>query len=109
MNVHSPTPRASSAIGFPRVLDISQQQTITEKIDSVERQVQIIRSMIQTPDLCTEILNKLAEAETSLNKVSLTVLKMHVETCVPGGIDEGEEEGRNRLAELVDIFDRFAK
>jgi hypothetical protein len=28
---------------------------------------------------------------------------------VPGGVKTSEEEGRNRLSELVDIFDRFAK
>jgi DNA-binding FrmR family transcriptional regulator len=65
--------------------------------------------MIQEPDLCAAILQQLAQAESSLSKVSLTVLKMHVETCVPGGVRTSDEEGRNRLSELVDIFDRFAK
>lgn len=91
------------------MLDTGHQQTISEKIDRVEQQVRVIRDMIQKPDLCGEILRHLAEAEASLNQVSLTVLKIHVETCVPGGMHTSEEEGRNRLSELVDIFDRFAK
>ena len=91
------------------MLDTGQQQAIIDKIDLVEQQVRIIRGMIQKPELCSEILGRLAEAESSLNGVSLTVLKMHVGTCVPAGMDKSEEEGRNRLAELVDIFDRFAK
>jgi len=65
--------------------------------------------MIQEPELCADILTQLAQAEGSLNKVSLTILKMHVETCVPGGVSTSDEEGKNRLSELVDIFDRFAK
>ena len=65
--------------------------------------------MIQEPELCADILTQLAQAEASLNKVSLTILKMHVETCVPGGVSTSDEEGKNRLSELVDIFDRFAK
>jgi DNA-binding FrmR family transcriptional regulator len=91
------------------VLDTDQQQIVVAKINRVEQQVRIIRKMIQEPDLCAAILQQLAQAESSLNKVSLTVLKMHVETCVPGGVQTSEEEGRNRLSELVDIFDRFAK
>jgi DNA-binding FrmR family transcriptional regulator len=91
------------------VLNTDQQQTVIAKINRVEQQVRLIRKMIQEPELCAAILQQLAQAETSLNKVSLTVLKMHVETCVPTGVKSSAEEGRNRLSELVDIFDRFAK
>ena len=91
------------------MLDSAQQQVIVAKLGRVEQQVRIIRKMIQEPELCADILQQLAQAEAGLNKVSLTILKMHVETCVPGGVSTSEEEGRSRLSELVDIFDRFAK
>lgn len=91
------------------VLDSAQQQTIVAKLGRVEQQVRVIRKMIQEPELCADILQQLSQAEANLNKVSLTILKMHVETCVPGGVNASEEEGRSRLTELVDIFDRFAK
>lgn len=91
------------------MLTPDQQQTVVAKINRVEQQVRTIRTMIQQPELCGTVLQQLAQAESQLNKVSLTVLKMHVETCVPEGVRTSEEEGRNRLAELVDIFDRFAK
>jgi DNA-binding FrmR family transcriptional regulator len=44
-----------------------------------------------------------------LNRISLAVLRYHVERCVPEGILKGEPEKTKRLSELVDIFDRFAK
>ena len=46
---------------------------------------------------------------TRLNRISLAVFRFHVETCVPQGVAKGEPERTQRLAELVDIFDRFAK
>lgn len=91
------------------MLDSAQQQVVVGKLGRVEQQVRVIRKMIQEPQLCAEILQQLAQAEASLNKVSLTILKMHVETCVPTGVNTSDEEGKNRLSELVDIFDRFAK
>lgn len=91
------------------VLDPEQQETISARLARVEQQIRVIRKMIQEPEVCADILNQLAQAEAALSKVGTTVLKMHVETCVPKGVAAGEDEGRNRLAELVDIFDRFAK
>ena len=65
--------------------------------------------MIEEPRLCVEILQQLAAAEAALNRISVAVLRCHVERCVPDGLDRGEAERTRRLNELVDIFDRFAK
>jgi len=56
-----------------------------------------------------EILQQLSAAEAALNRISLAVFKFHVERCVPDGLVKGEPEKSKQLAELVDIFDRFAK
>jgi DNA-binding FrmR family transcriptional regulator len=37
------------------------------------------------------------------------VLKVHVEKCVPAAAAEGAETQAKALAELIDIFDRFAR
>lgn len=91
------------------MLDSSQQQIIVAKLGRVEQQVRAIRKMIQEPELCADILKELAQAEAGLGKVTAAILKMHVETCVPAGVNNSDDEGRRRLTELVDIFDRFAK
>jgi DNA-binding FrmR family transcriptional regulator len=91
------------------MLDAQQQQTIVTRLNRVEGQIRGIRRMVQEPRLCVEILQQLAAAEAAMNRISLAVLKFHVERCVPDGIDRGEPERTKRLSELVDIFDRFAK
>jgi DNA-binding FrmR family transcriptional regulator len=65
--------------------------------------------MVEEPRLCVEILQQLAAAEAALNRISLSIFKHHVVSCVPEGISQGEPEARKRLTELVDIFDRFSK
>jgi DNA-binding FrmR family transcriptional regulator len=91
------------------VLDELHQQMLVTRLNRVEGQIRGIRRMVQEPRICLDILQQLAAAEAALNRISLAVLKYHVETCVPQGIAEGEPEQSRRLAELVDIFDRFAK
>jgi len=51
----------------------------------------------------------LAAAEAALNRISLAIFKYHVDNCVTEGLVKGDVERRKQLAELVDIFDRFAK
>jgi CsoR family transcriptional regulator, copper-sensing transcriptional repressor len=90
-------------------LDPEQQQALVTRLNRIEGQVRGIRRMVQEPRLCVEILQQLSAAEAALNRISLAVFKFHVEKCVPDGLGKGEPERSQRLAELVDIFDRFSK
>ncbi len=90
------------------MLDEAQQQAIVTRLNRIEGQVRGIRRMVQEPRLCVEILQQLSAAEAALNRISVAVFRFHVETCVPQGIAKGEPDSSQRLAELVDIFDRFA-
>src|SRR5215471_18421089 len=91
------------------MLDEAQQQAIVTRLNRIEGQVRGIRRMVQEPRLCVEILQQLAAAEAALNRISLAVFRFHVEKCVPEGITKGDPEATERLSELVDIFDRFAR
>ena len=91
------------------MLDPDQQRAIVTRLNRIEGQIRGIRRMVQEPRLCVEILQQLAAAEAAMNRISLAVLKFHVKKCVPEGVEQGEPERTKRLAELVDIFDRFAR
>lgn len=91
------------------MLDEAHQKDIVNRLNRIEGQIRGIRRMVQEPRLCVEILQQLAAAEAALGRTSLTIFRYHVERCVPDGIAHGGTEQRKRLAELVDIFDRFSK
>ena len=91
------------------MLDEAQQQAIVTRLNRIEGQVRGIRRMVQEPRLCVEILQQLSAAEAALNRISLAVFRFHVERCVPEGIAKGDPDRTQRLSELVDIFDRFAR
>jgi DNA-binding FrmR family transcriptional regulator len=91
------------------MIDTAQQQALVTRLNRVEGQVRGIRKMVQEPRRCVEILQQLAAAEAALSRVSLAIVKHHVETCVPQGVEQGDPERSKRLTELVEIFDRFTK
>src|SRR3954451_6621980 len=94
---------------YRSMLDDTQQQSIVTRLNRVEGQIRGIRRMVQEPRLCIELLQQLSAAEAALNRISLAVFKFRVERCVPDGVAQGDPEKTRRLAELVDIFDRFTK
>jgi len=91
------------------MLEASEQQALVTRLNRIEGQVRGIRRMIEEPRLCVEILQQLAAAEAALNRISLAIVKYHVERCLPSDIEQGEAQRTKSLAELVDIFDRFTK
>ena len=91
------------------MLTREMQQSMTARLNRVEGQLRGIRRMVQEPRLCIEILQQLAAAEAALNRVSLEVFRFHVDVCVPNDIAADDGVKAQRLAELVEIFERFTK
>ena len=91
------------------MLGTAEQQSLVTRLNRIEGQIRGIRRMVQEPRLCVEILQQLAAAEAALNRISLAIFRYHVDNCVNDGLSKGDVERRKQLAELVDIFDRFAK
>ena len=91
------------------MLDDTQQQSLVTRLNRIEGQIRGIRRMVQEPRVCVDILQQLAAAEAALNRISLAIMRFHVEKCVPDGINKGDPDRTQRLSELIDIFDRFAK
>jgi DNA-binding FrmR family transcriptional regulator len=89
-------------------VDVSTQQNLVARLNRVEGQLGGIRRMIQEPRHCVDILQQIKAAQAALNRVSLSVFKFHVSTCVPQEIESGDLERVKSLSELTDIFDRFS-
>ena len=90
-------------------LDLDHQRDVLARLKRIEGQLRGIRKMIEEPRLCIAILQQLAAAEAAIARVSHVILKFHVEKCVPHSAAQGSDEHAERLAELVDIVDRFSR
>jgi DNA-binding FrmR family transcriptional regulator len=91
------------------MLTKEMQQSMTARLNRVEGQLRGIRRMVEEPRLCIEILQQLSAAEAALNRVSLEVFRFHVDICLAADLERGDDVKQARLAELVEIFDRFTK
>ena len=91
------------------MLGKTQREVLVARLNRAEGQLRGIRRMIQEPRPCIELLQQLAAAESALGRISHSVFKFHVESCIPDGMSKGKAEQQKQLKELIDIFDRHAR
>jgi DNA-binding FrmR family transcriptional regulator len=86
-----------------------ESQDLITRLNRIEGQIRGIRRMVQEARPCIEVLQQVSAAEAALSRISLAVIRHHVDNCVGQAFAQGDSDGREQLTELVNIFDRFAK
>ena len=77
------------------------------RMKRIAGQIGGIQRMIDDERYCVDILLQIAAARAALTKVGKTLLAGHVETCVVDAVAKGGKARREKLDELLDVFDRY--
>lgn len=86
-----------------------QRKKVTTRLRRIEGQVAGIRRMVEEQAYCVDILTQIAAAQAALGQAGNVVLAQHIESCVADAFESGDEtERRKKIAELMDIFARYA-
>lgn len=86
----------------------SRQKDCISRLSRIEGQVRGITRMITDERYCIDILTQLRAIKSALNKVESEVLKDHTDHCVVEAIESGDaNEQKEKLTELVDLFERY--
>jgi DNA-binding FrmR family transcriptional regulator len=82
-----------------------RKDAIGKRLRRVEGQVRGVQRMVQQEQYCIDILTQVAAIQSALHKVSVEILRDHINGCVREGIagDGGDE----LTTELVNVVDRF--
>jgi DNA-binding FrmR family transcriptional regulator len=86
--------------------EVTQQECIT-RLNKVEGQIKGIKKMVEKPKYCIDIINQITATKRALEKISLIIMKRHVETCVTQAIKV--ENGKEKIDELMNTIYRFIK
>ena len=88
---------------------MKSQRTIT-RLRRIEGQVRGITKMLEEGRYCIDILHQRQAVKAALARAESEILKDHASHCVEDAIRSGNgEEQRNKVAELVDLFDKLKR
>jgi DNA-binding FrmR family transcriptional regulator len=79
------------------------------KLKTVKGQIEGILKMIEEDRYCVDISTQILSAIALLKKANIDVLNSHIRTCVKEAILEGEEQGDEKIKEIISIIDKYIK
>lgn len=85
------------------------KQKAAQKLKTVRGQIDGIIKMIEEDRYCVDISTQILSAIGLLKKSNIDVLNSHIRSCVKDAILEGEEEGEEKIDEIIMIIDKYIK
>ena len=88
----------------------SDKKKMVTRLKRIEGQIGGIHRMIEDETYCVDVLHQFSAVQGALSKAAQLILEAHLETCVARAAASGsEEEAKEKLRELVDVFGRFGR
>lgn len=80
------------------------KQDALKRLAYIEGHLRGIRKMVEEDQYCVDILKQTYAVQRALEKFGSTLLRGHLNSCVPEGIREGRaEQVIDELSELYDL------
>ncbi len=85
------------------------KQNAAKKLKTARGQIDGIIKMIENDRYCIDISTQILSAIGLLKKANIDVLNDHIRSCVTTAILEGEEEGEEKIEEIIRVIDKYIK
>ena len=85
------------------------KETSLRKLKTARGQIDGIIRMIEEDRYCVDISTQILSIIGLLKKANIDVLNGHIRTCVADAILEGEEQGEEKINEIITIIDKYIK
>jgi len=80
----------------------AEKNDTLRRLATIEGHLRGIRKMVEDDAYCVDILKQTRAVKRALDKLDQSLLRSHLETCVPEGIRDGREA--QVIRELEDLF-----
>jgi len=87
-----------------------KNQNALARLKTIEGHVRGIEKMIENGDYCIDVIRQIQAVQSALNKVSITVLDGHLNSCLVTAIRGDDVKERERvLNEIAEIYETATK
>lgn len=85
----------------------ADQAQITRLLKTARGQIDGILKMVEEDRYCMDISNQLMATEAMIRKTNKEILRAHMKGCIADAL--AENNGDDKVDELIELIDKFAK
>ncbi|WP_240662974.1 metal-sensing transcriptional repressor [Acidilutibacter cellobiosedens] len=86
-----------------------EKQAAMNLLKTARGQLDGIVKMIEDDRYCVDISKQILSAMALLKKANIDILDQHIRHCVRTAILEGEEQGDQKIDEIINIIEKYMK
>lgn len=79
------------------------------KLKTARGQMDGIIKMLEEDRYCVDISTQILSVIGLLKKANIDILNSHIRSCVATAILESEDEGEEKIEEIINIIDKYIK
>ena len=79
------------------------------KLKTARGQMDGIIKMLEDDRYCVDISTQILSVIGLLKKANIDILNSHIKSCVSTAILESEEQGEEKINEIINIIDKYIK
>lgn len=85
------------------------QMKALNKLKTARGQMDGIIKMLEDDRYCVDISTQILSVLSLLKKANIDILNSHIRSCVANAILEGEDEGDEKIEEIINVIDKYIK
>lgn len=79
------------------------------KLKTARGQIDGIIRMVEEDRYCVDVSTQILSVIGLLKKANIDVLNSHIRSCVSTAILESEDQGNEKIEEIINIIDKYIK
>ena len=90
-------------------MERTEKQQILNLLKTSRGQIDGIVKMLEEDRYCVDISKQILSAQALLKKANLRIIDQHIKHCVKEAFEQGESAGDQKVNEVIDLIDKYAK
>jgi len=89
---------------------MSKNQNSIRRLKTIEGHIRGVQRMVNEDAYCIDIIQQINAIQSALNKISLSILDDHLNSCLISAVRGDDPTETNKvLKEIVDVFEAATK
>lgn len=90
-------------------MDYADKKQVMNLLKTSKGQIEGIIKMLEDDRYCVDISKQILSVQALLKKANLKIIDQHIKHCVKQAFTEGEVVGNQKVDEIIELIDKYAK